>query len=140
MKKILVSFVMLFSILSAEQKAVFDCAAGDMKFVLTRMKLIDMTAKELKQKNIPYDFVLTIHSKCTPIVNKKSDNKDIKAIHQKLTQLKREHNVKIEACKIATNKFGYKKDDIISEADIVKNSITRVIQLQNSGYALIPYH
>jgi len=76
----------------------------------------------------------------TPIVNKKADNKIMKAIHKKLAKLKREHNVKIEACEIATNKFGYEKSDLLPEVDIVKNSITRVIKLQNKGYALIPYH
>lgn len=140
MKKIVLGLMMLVGLLSANQKAVFDCAAGDMKFVQTRMFLIELTAKELEEKKIPHDFVLTIHSKCTPIVNKKSDDKYIQAIHKKLEVLKTKHNVKIEACAIAVNKFKYEKSNLLPFIDVVENSITRVITLQNDGYAFIPYH
>ena len=140
MLKILIGLIITLNILHAEQKAVFDCAASDMRFVHTRMSLIEFSAKEFKEKNIPYNFVLTIHSKCTPIVEKASEDKVIKAIHKKLNKLKNNYNVKIEACEIATNKFGYEKSDLLPSVDVVNNSITRVITLQNDGYAFIPYH
>lgn len=139
MKKIIITLVLFFSIVNAEQKAVFDCAAKDMNVVNSRMWLIDVTAKELKKKKMPYDFVLTIHSKCTPIVAK-SEDKTIKAIQKKLKKLHQEHNVKIEACGIAVNRFGYEKEELLPFVNLVDNSITRVISLQNNGYAFIPYH
>lgn len=122
------------------QKAVFDCANGDMKFVTSRMWLIEQSAKEFKQKGIPYDFVLTIHSKCTPIVNKNTKKKVVKNIQKRLAKLSNNYNVKVEACGIAVERFEYKKSDLPDFMGVVKNSITRVIELQNSGYAFIPYH
>lgn len=140
MLKTLIGLMVLLNILHADQKVVFDCAAGDMRFVHTRMSLIELSAKEFRENKVPHDFVLTIHSKCTPIVEKSSQNKVIQGIHKKLEKLTKDYNVKIEVCGIATNKFGYSKNDLLPFIDVVNNSITRVIQLQNNGYAFIPYH
>ena len=140
MKKIIISLLMFFSLLGANQKAVFDCASEDMKFVYTRMSLIELTAKELQEAKIPYDFVLTIHSKCTQTVDKTSEDKYVKNIHKKLETLKADYNVKIEVCGIAVDRLGYEKSELLPFVEIVNNSITRVISLQNQGYAFIPYH
>ena len=140
MKKIIISLLMFFSLLGANQKAVFDCASEDMKFVYTRMSLIELTAKELQEAKIPYDFVLTIHSKCTQTVDKTSEDKYVKNIHKKLETLKADYNVKIEVCGIAVDRLGYEKSELLPFVKIVNNSITRVISLQNQGYAFIPFH
>ena len=140
MKKIIISLLMFFSLLGANQKAVFDCASEDMKFVYTRMSLIELTAKELQEAKIPYDFVLTIHSKCTQTVDKTSEDKYVKNIHKKLETLKADYNVKIEVCGIAVDRLGYEKSELLPFVEIVNNSITRVISLQNQGYAFIPFH
>jgi len=140
MKKIIISLLMFFSLTQANEKAVFDCASEDMKFVYTRMSLIELTAKELQEANRPYDFVLTIHSKCTQIVDKSSEDKYVKNIHKKLETLQTAYNVKIEVCGIAVDRLGYEESDLLPFVDTVKNSITRVISLQNKGYAFIPFH
>lgn len=121
-------------------KAVFDCAAGDMKFVNSRMWLIEESAKELSAKKVEYDFVLTIHSKCTQIVKKSQNDEMVKMIHKRLKKLKEVHGVKIKACEIALNRWKIDEDDMLPFIDTVKNSITEVIKLQNNGFALIPYH
>ena len=142
MIKYLVAFAVMISSLMASDtyKAVFDCANGDMKFVNSRMWLIEETAKELSAKKTDYEFVLTIHSKCTQIVKKSHQDKIVKSIHKRLKDLKEKHNVNIEACEIALNRWKITEDDTLPFVDTVKNSITRVIKLQNDGYALIPYH
>jgi intracellular sulfur oxidation DsrE/DsrF family protein len=129
-----------FAYATPVQKAVFDCAAKDMGFVSSRIWLIEESAKELKAKNIPYALVLTIHSGCTPIIDKTDDDKMMKTIHKRLETLVNNYGVKVEACGIAVDRYGYEKEEILPFISTVKNSITRVIELQNSGYALIPYH
>ena len=140
MIKIVIGLMVLLNIAYAEQKAVFDCAAKDMRFVHSRMSLIELTAKELQKKDTAYDFVLTIHSKCTQIADTSTDDKVLKAIHKKLETLNKVHNVKIEVCAIAVDRLGYERKNLLPFVDVVENSITRVIQLQNDGYAFIPYH
>jgi len=142
MIKYLVVFAVMVSSLMASDtyKAVFDCANGNMKFVNSRMWLIEETAKELSAKKTDYEFVLTIHSQCTQIVKKSHEDKMVKMIHKRLEDLKDKYNVKIEACEIALNRWKIGKDDRLPFIDTVKNSITRVIKLQNDGFALIPYH
>lgn len=140
MLKIVIGLMVLFNIVSASQKAVFDCAAKDMGFVNSRMSLIELTAKEFQAKKMKYDFVLTIHSKCTQIADTSTDDKNLKAIQKKLERLKKQHNVKIEVCGIAVDRLGYEKKDLLPFIDVVENSISRVIVLQNDGYAFIPYH
>ncbi|RLA71962.1 MAG: hypothetical protein DRG24_04155 [Epsilonproteobacteria bacterium] len=75
MRGLFLSLILLASPLFAQsdiQKAVFDCASGDMKFVASRIWLIEQTAKELTSKKIPYQFVLTVHSACTPLVDEEN--------------------------------------------------------------------
>lgn len=143
MKKLLIGLGMsVCSLFGAETtKAVFDCASKDMKFVASRMFLIEESAKELKAKNTPYDFVLTVHSGCTPIVTEEIGDDEVKkSISQRLKKMHQEYGLKIEACEIAMDRFGIEKTDLPEYIGTVRNSITRVIQLQNNGYAFIPYH
>ena len=143
MKKLFILVILFYGSLFAKptvQKAVFDCASKNMKFVSSRIWLIEQSAKEYAEKKIPYEFILTIHSGCTPIVEKGSDNKMIQKIQERLQTLSQSYNLKVEACAIAVDRFGYEKEDLLPFIYTVPNSITRVIGLQNSGYAFIPYH
>ena len=123
------------------QKVVFDCSSSDKKFIASRLWLIDMSIKEYLSKGIPYHIVLTIHSGCTDIVSKKvsDDDKMMKTIHKRLEIVSQHENVSIEACQIAVDRFGIKYKDMHPFITLVPNSITRVISLQNDGYAFIPF-
>lgn len=143
MKKVILSCMVGVSLLSAASvtKVVFDCASKDMKFVASRMFLIEETAKELKASHKPYEMVLTIHSGCTPIASEEVGDDEVKkGISQRLKTLHDRYGVKIEACEIALDRFGIEKSDLLPYVGSVRNSITRVIELQNQGYAFIPYH
>ena len=123
------------------QNVVFDCSSANKKFVASRLWLIDMSIKEYVANNTPYNVVLTIHSGCTDIVSTKvpADDKMMKNIHKKLETVSRHENVSIEACQIAVDRFGLEHKDIHPFITLVPNSITRVISLQNDGYAFIPF-
>lgn len=143
MKSLLISLILLISPLFAHsdtQKAVFDCASDDMRYVGSRIWLIEQSAKELKEKKIPYQFVLTVHSGCTPLMDNESGEETIEMIQKRLKVLVDTYDLKIEACGIALERFGYDTEDLLPYVSTVRNSITRVIELQNSGYAFIPYH
>lgn len=122
------------------QKVVFDCLSSDKKFVASRLWLIDMSIKEYVAKGTPYNVVLTIHSGCTDIVSTKiaDDDKMMKNIQKKLEIVSKHENVSIEACQIAVDRFGIEHDEMHPFITLVPNSITRVISLQNDGYAFIP--
>ena len=122
------------------QKVVFDCSSSDKKFVASRLWLIDMSIKEYVAKGTPYNVVLTIHSGCTDIVSTKiaTDDKMMKNIQKKLEIVSKHENVSIEACQIAVDRFGIEHDEMHPFITLVPNSITRVISLQNDGYAFIP--
>ena len=123
------------------QNVVFDCSSANKKYIASRLWLIDLSIKEYVENNTPYNVVLTIHSGCTDIVSQKvsDDNKMMKNIHKKLEILSRYDNVSIEACQIAVDKFGIEHHDLHPFITLVPNSITRVISLQNDGYAFIPF-
>ena len=124
-----------------KQTVVFDCSSGDKKFVASRLWLIDITLQEYVDKKIPYEAVLTIHSGCTDIVSTKApkDNKVIGKIEKMLKKISKHENLSIEACQIAVDRFKIKHDDLYPFMKLVPNSITRVISLQNDGYAFIPF-
>ena len=123
------------------QNVVFDCSSADKKYVASRLWLIDMSIKEYIANGTPYNVVLTIHSGCTDIVSKtvSADDKMMKNIHKKLEAVSNYEHVSIEACQIAVDRFGIKHQDIHPFISLVPNSITRVISLQNDGYAFIPF-
>lgn len=148
MKFKLLTFIALLPLLAfaqapeaEKQKVVFDCSSADKKYVASRLWLIDMSIKEYVENKIPYDVVVTIHSGCTDIVSTKvkDGNKMMKNIHKKLTKLSEPKNVSIEACQIAVDRFEIKHTDLHPFIKLVPNSITRVIKLQNDGYAFIPF-
>ena len=143
MKRVLfIIFVFVSNLFAQEQvqKAVFDCSSKDLKFITSRMWLVEQSAKEFQASNTPYDFVVTIHSGCTPIVDLTSDIPQVVGIQKRLKKLSENYGVKIEACAIATRRWEIEKEQMPEYVDVVENSITRVIRLQNDGYALIPYN
>lgn len=126
-------------------KAVFDCAAKDLNYINSRLQLMERTHLDFAELNQKSDFILTIHSHCTPIVSSnaeffytESDTKTIASIQKQLKKLQLSYNVEIRVCEIALNHFGILKSDLLDKVKTTKNSFMDVIQLQNQGYALFP--
>ena len=126
-------------------KAVFDCSAKELSFIASRLRLIERTSQDFSGLQEKSDFVLTVHSHCTPIVSKDaaflsadSDAKLIANIHAQLKKLMFDYNVEVRACEIALAAFGIEKEDLIEGVQTTPNSFMDVIQLQNNGYALFP--
>jgi intracellular sulfur oxidation DsrE/DsrF family protein len=147
MKKMLLLLVMVLplSLLAEdvkEQKVVFDCSSGDFDFVSSRMWLIEQSALEYKESKTPYKMVLTIHSGCTDILSTENgeDDETIEKIQKQLQALSEKQEVSIEACQIALDNRHITKKELLPFVSTVRNSITRVIALQNDGYALIPFN
>jgi len=150
MKKTIALLILCLSFTMAQptqpiNRAVFDCSAEDMGYILTRMRLIERTARDFREAKEPYDFVLTIHSQCTPIASKESldyvDEKQIKLlknIQAQLIKLIKEYKVDIRVCQIALNAHGLEPKTLLPNITVTKNSFLDVIRLQNSGYALFP--
>lgn len=124
-----------------KQTVVFDCSSGDKQFIASRLWLIDITLQGYRDKKVPYNAVLTIHSGCTSIVSKEAAKKSkvTQKIEKMLTKLSKHPNLSIEACEIAVERFKIKNTEIHPFIKLVPNSITRVIELQNSGFAFIPF-
>ena len=125
-----------------EQKVVFDCSSDDFDFVSSRFWLIEQSALEYKETKTPYKIVLTIHSGCTDVVSKESaeDDEDLQKIQMRMKELSQKHAVSIEACQIALDSRKISKKDLLPFVSSVRNSITRVISLQNEGYAFLPFN
>jgi len=126
-------------------KAVFDCSAEDMHYIYSRMKLIERTAQDFNSSKEPYQFVLTVHSHCTPIVSKESleyvEDKEVKLlknIQKQLIKLMEIYKVDIRVCKIALKAHFIEPKTLLPNIKITKNSFLDVIRLQNRGYALFP--
>ncbi|MBU1669173.1 DsrE family protein [bacterium] len=147
MKKILLTLAVLLPLtLTAdtpkEQKVVFDCSSDDFDFVSSRFWLIEQSALEYKETKTPYKIVLTIHSGCTDVVSKESaeDDEVLQKIQKRMKELSEKHAVSVEACQIALDSHDITKKDLLPFVSSVRNSITRVIALQNDGYAFIPFN
>ena len=117
MKKFILLLVVLTQVsLGAEPlKAVFDCAVGDLDWISLRLSLIKKTAQQISEKGKEYEFVITIHSYCTPIINgelkslPEDKRKKIELIQSQLKTLKEFYGVRIKACAIAMERFKIKR-------------------------------
>ena len=139
----LFSFFAVFSGEVNKLKAVFDCATEDLDWISLRLSLIKKTAEGLMKEGKDYSFVTTIHSHCIPIVKKdlsglpKERRKKIELIQSQLKTLKDFYNVDIKACRIAMKRFKIK--NVLEFIDTVPNSWITLIELQNLGYAFVPF-
>lgn len=145
MKPIAIFFTLiLLSFAQAKElKAVFDCAVGDLNWISLRLSLIKKTAESLLREGKDYRFVITIHSHCIPVVEKNlrkfppKKAKKIEFIQSQLKTLKELYNVEVKACKIAMDRG--KISGVPDFIDTVPNSWITLIELQNSGFAFVPF-
>jgi len=126
-------------------KAVFDCSAEELSFIASRLRLIERTAQDFELMNEKSNFVLTVHSHCTPIVAEDASfyyppekAKLLENLQKQLQKLISQYHVEVRACEIALEAFDIQKDDLIKGVQTTPNSVVDVIQLQNRGYALFP--
>ena len=144
------SFLLIFLLLACPSlragevlKAVFDCATGDLDWVSLRLSLIKKTAETLLREGKDYRFVVTIHSHCIQIVNgdlsrvPREKAKKIEFIQSQLRTLKEIYNVDIKACRIAMERGKVSK--VPEFVETVPNSWITLIELQNSGFAFVPF-
>lgn len=126
-------------------KAVFDCSSGDFDYVRSRIFLMEKTVAMLKERKEPYDFVLTVHSGCTPIVAKLPDmmvpDEEVPIVYAMHAGLKRLHEqgVRLLACEIAMGAHGLNKSDLLPFVGTTSNSIIDLIDLQNQGYGAVNF-
>lgn len=122
------------------QNVVFDCSSADKNYISSRLGLIDKSIKEYITNDIPYNMVLMIHSGCTSIVSKHvaDDDTTMKDINHKLQIISEHQHVSIEVCQVAVESSGIEHHELHPFVTLVPNSMTRVISLQNDGYAFIP--
>ncbi|WP_457599720.1 DsrE family protein [Hydrogenivirga sp.] len=147
MRKLLLSLVSFPLITTAggpdTYKAVFDCAVGDLDWISARLSLIKKTAESLIREGKDYRFALTIHSHCIYIVEKnlkrfsEKKAKKIAFIQSQLQTLKELYNVEVKACDIALRRGKIKS--MPSFIEKVPNSWITLIELQNKGYAFVPF-
>lgn len=147
MRNFLLLVVLLLSVSFSQEakplKAVFDCAVGDLDWVSLRLSLIKKTAESLTREGRDYRFVVTIHSYCIQVVEKnlkrfpKDKAKKIEFIQSQLRTLKELYNVEVKACRIAMDRG--KISSVPEFIQTVPNSWITLIELQNSGFAFVPF-
>ena len=145
MRKLLL-LILALPLLSFSQdklKAVFDCAVGDLDWISLRLSLIKKTAESLTREGKEYSFVITIHSHCIPVVEKnlkrfpKKKAEKIALIQSQLRTLKDFYNIEVKACRIAMERGRIK--GVPKFIETVPNSWITLIELQNKGYAFVPF-
>ena len=145
MRRFIFTFLLLTALSFSQEikplKAVFDCAVGDLNWISLRLSLIKKTAESLMKEGKDYKFVITIHSHCIPVVDKNAASgkrgEKIKLIQSQLKTLKEFYGVKVKACSIAMKRGKVKK--VPEFIEVVPNSWITLIELQNSGYAFVPF-
>lgn len=145
-KELFFIFVLTLTLNAQDHKAVFDCSSKNFDYLQSRIALIEKTASMIKANKERIDFVLLIHSGCTPIAAvipenlvKPSQVGFITNIQSKLEDLHLRHKVKIVLCELAMKNSDIEKDEVLSFIEFSPNSFMDAISLQNRGYALMTF-
>ena len=146
MRLFVACIALMVSLKATEYKAVFDCSSKNFNYLQSRIALIEKTASMMKEGGGAMDFVLLIHSGCTPIsaiipenLVKESEVGFITNIQSKLEQLHKNHKVKIVLCELAMKHADMEKDEVLPFISFSPNSFIDAISLQNRGYALMTF-
>lgn len=127
-----------------EFKAVFDCAASDPRYIVSRMLLIEKTKAQIEAKGDTARFAITIHGGCVKAVSENADYlvEEDEVIFMEKTQESlarlQKSGVDVVACAIALAGNAIDKEDVLPFVRITENSYIDTIGYQNRGYALMP--
>jgi intracellular sulfur oxidation DsrE/DsrF family protein len=147
MKKIVLMLALVAASLLAEPyKAVIDCTSADARYMLTRMMLIEQTAKMIKAEGEIPEFVVIMRGGATPFIAKDpapyTDDKDLVIVQKLQGVLKtlfETYRADIYGCEIAMEKFDVKKKELLPFVKTTPNSFMDIIRLQNRGYGLLSF-
>lgn len=129
--------------------AVWDFTTGDEQRFCDRLQLIIDAAQEFHKRNIPYDFVLLLHSLSTQFAartlagtkfakrNDDPESPNLAATHALLERFS-ELGGRIEVCRIAMERCGIAEDNVVPWIAIQRNVFVNAVALQNRGYAYMP--
>lgn len=125
-----------------QAKAIFDIAVGEPKKLLLYLQVIGQTHESLKAQGVEPDFILSFISGSVWLVsNEHAKQKEYPALWQKLgAELEKlsKMGMRIEACAVATDLFGIKREQMMPGVELIGNSFASFIGYQSKGYALIP--
>ena len=146
MKLLSVIFILMTWVFSQEYKAVFDCSSNNFNFLQSRIALIEKTASMIQKKGDTANFVLLIHSGCTPIAAMIADSmvkpkeaEYVSNIQSKLQLLHNKYKVDIRLCELAMNNAEMEKDEVLDFITFTPNSFIDAISLQNKGFAMMSF-
>jgi intracellular sulfur oxidation DsrE/DsrF family protein len=145
-KALLLSVIAVSVLQAKEYKALFDCSSGNAAYIKSRMWLVGKTMDMIEEKGDTTLVVLTLHSKCVPIVSdafdEVVDEKDLahtKEAQKYLIALSKRNNVKVIACSMSLQANEIDEDDVLPFITISDNSFVETIKYQNEGYALMTF-
>ena len=146
MKQLFFIFILTFTLNAQNHKAVFDCSSNNFDHLQSRIALIEKTASMMQVNRDTIDFILLIHSGCTPIAAiipenlvKASEVGFITNIQSKLEKLHEKYKVNIVLCELAMKNSDIEKDEVLSFIKFSPNSFIDAISLQNRGYAMMSF-
>lgn len=147
MKIVMLIFILFIGLIQAQEyKAVFDCSSSDVRFILSRMNLIDTTMKMIEKNGDKARFAITLHGGCVPMTSHEYSDvvADEELIYTKkaqdtLIRLSKKENIEIVACAMSLENNGLEQKDLLPFVRISKNSFIDTIRYQNDGYALMTF-
>jgi intracellular sulfur oxidation DsrE/DsrF family protein len=145
-KSIAIFLMLLGAVQAQEYKAVFDCSSDDARFILSRMNLIELTAKMIEKRGDQTSFAITLHGGCVPMVSKEfrevvwdEDAIYIQKAQETITRLSKRKDFEIVACAMSLENNGLEQEDVLPFVRISPNSFIDTIGYQNDGYALMTF-
>ena len=147
MKKFAVLLLILASVAQArEYRAVFDCSSGDIRYVGSRMKVVEETIRLIEKRGDSARFAITLHGGCVPIVAGRMEDVVSEAelvfakkAQETLRRLHEKEGVDVVACAMSLEANGIDEGEVLPFVRISPDSFIETIGYQNDGYALMTF-
>lgn len=143
-----VYFILLIqsTVYAKEYKAVFDCSSSDMRYIASRMAVVEETVRLIELKGNTVKIAMTLHGGCIAIAttgigtdSTLNDAKIIQKARNSITRLHIDHNADVIACAMSLDANGIEKSDLLPFVHISDNSFIDTIGYQNDGYAVMTF-
>jgi intracellular sulfur oxidation DsrE/DsrF family protein len=127
-----------------EMKIAFDVTEGNPKALLGKLNTIDVTRKQLLERNISPRIVIAFRGDASYFTNtdiaqiKEADRADAAKIAAKIRELQQANGVvAVEQCNLPLASRKLKAAEVMQEVKVVPNGWISLVDYQQRGYAYI---
>jgi len=117
-------------------RIMWDITIGDPDRLIGRLDVIEQTFDDMVRQGLKPDMVFGFRGGAAGLIATSTD-RNIEHIHERLQRLLERDGIHMEACSLATQRFGLAQKDLLPGIHLVGNTFLSIMGYEHQGYATI---